>query len=117
MNVQVLIFEIERNVKTVALYRRQERGVHVEIDRVAKLVTLARGRGFNAGRKINGVVTTRRALAETAEQIAQRFVTEEVETFLGDFEAHVARQRFGKIALSVTTLLPLLLARLFGLQR
>jgi hypothetical protein len=102
---------------TFALNRGEQRGVDVEIDRVAKLVRFAGGGGFDAGRKIRRVVTSGGAFAETAEQVSQRFVTEKVEAFFGDFEMDVARQRFGdfararRCALSLVRLLWLLAER------
>src|SRR5690348_13300832 len=98
MNVQIVVFEIKRNLQSFTLNRRKQRGVDVEIDRVAKLVRLARRRCFNAGRKINRIVTPGGAFAETAEQVSECLVAQKIQTFFRHFETHVAGQRFGDFA-------------------
>src|ERR1700752_416946 len=96
MNVQVSILEIERHLQPFALNRGKQGGVDGEIDRVAEFVRFARRSGFNAGREINGVVASGGTLAETAEQVPKRFITEKVEPFFSNFETNVAWQRLRK---------------------
>src|SRR5712691_3049492 len=69
-----------------ALRRVQERRRGVEVQRVAELVRLRRAGRFDAGRLLARVVAAIAALAERAEQIAQRAITEEVERLVGDLE-------------------------------
>ena len=64
----------------------QQRGGGVEVERVAELVGLRRTGGLDTGRLLTRVVAAVAALAERAEQIAQRAVAEEVERLVGDFE-------------------------------
>ena len=47
VNVQIAVFEIERDGQTFALNRGEQGCVDVEVDRVAKLVTFTRRRGFD----------------------------------------------------------------------
>src|SRR5688572_7435974 len=105
MNVQIAVLQIQRHLQSFALNCRQKRCVDVEINRIAKLVTLAGGGCFDAGRKISRVVTTRSALAEAAEEVSQSFVAQEVETFFGDFEMDVPWQWFGDFAVAAVALL------------
>ena len=58
----------------------------VEVQRVAELVRLRRAGRLDAGRLLARVVAAEAALAERAEQIAQRAVAEEVERLVGDLE-------------------------------
>src|SRR6185369_14345078 len=67
--------------------------VDVEIDRVAEFVTFACRCSFNAGREINGIVTSGSALTKTSKQIPKRLVTEKIESFFRNFETNVAWQR------------------------
>ena len=69
-----------------ALRRVQQRRGRVEVQRVAELVRLRRAGRFDAGRLLARVVAAVAALAERAEQIAQRAVAEEVERLVGDLE-------------------------------
>ena len=78
-------------VKPFALNRREQRGVHVEIDRVAKLVRLAGRCGFHAGGQMRRIVSSQRTLAQTSEQISERFVTKKIETLFSDFETCTLR--------------------------
>src|ERR1044071_3214971 len=101
MNIQIAILEIEGNFQSFALNRREQCGVDVEIDRVAEFVTFACCSSFNPGREINSVVASGRALTKTSEQVSKGFVTEKIESLLGNFETNVAWQRLGKhLALS-----------------
>src|SRR6267378_3196276 len=104
MHVQIAILQIDRHLQTLALNRRQQRRVHVEIDRIAKLVGLARAFGFDTGGQMRGVVAAERTLAQTTKQTPQSFVTEKVETLLRHFEFHVARQWLTDVAWSTTHL-------------
>ena len=49
VDVQVAVFEIQRHLQPFAFNRGEQRRVDVEIDRVAKLVTLAGCGCFDAG--------------------------------------------------------------------
>src|SRR5262249_22071592 len=68
--------------------RVQERRRRIEVERVAELVRLRRAGRLHAGRLLARVVAAVAALAERAEQIAQRAVAEEVERLVGDLEGH-----------------------------
>ena len=57
------VFQIQRNSQAFALNRRKQSRVHVEIDRIAKLVGFACSCGFDAGGEMRSVVTAERALA------------------------------------------------------
>ena len=70
MNVQVAVLEIERHLQSFALNGGEQGGVDVEIDRVAKLVTLARDCRFDACGEINRVVASGGTLAKTPEQVS-----------------------------------------------
>ena len=58
----------------------------IEIQRVAELVRLRRAGRLDAGRLLARVVAAVAALAERAEQIAQRAVAEKIERLVGDLE-------------------------------
>ena len=77
----------------LALHRVQQRAGRVEVERVAELVRLRRAGRLDAGRLLARVVAAVAALAERAEQIAQRAVAEEVERLVGDFEGAPAAGR------------------------
>ena len=49
MNVQIAVFEIQRDFQTLALDRGEQSRIDVEIDRVAKLVTFTSGSRLDAG--------------------------------------------------------------------
>src|SRR5215207_2972650 len=98
MNVQILVFEIERHFQSLALNRGKQCSVDVEIDGVAELVTFAcRGR-FNTGREINSVVASCGALAKTSKQVSECFVPQKIEAFFSHFKANVSRQWIGNFA-------------------
>ena len=73
-------------VARFALDGVQQRRRRVEIQRVAELVGLRRAGRFDAGGLLARVVPPVAALAERAEQIAQRAVAEKVERLVGDLE-------------------------------
>ena len=54
--------------------------------RVAEFVRLGGARGFHAGRLLARIVPPVAALAERAEQIAQRAVAEKIQRLVGDLE-------------------------------
>src|SRR5262249_21126978 len=58
----------------------------IEVERIAELVWLRRRFGVDARRQIARVVASRVALAERAEQIAERAIAEEVEALVGHLE-------------------------------
>ena len=58
----------------------------IEVQRVAELMRLRRAAGFDAGGQVARVVPAGAALAERAEQIAQRAVAEKIERLVGDLE-------------------------------
>ena len=75
-----------RPLARFALDRVQQRAGRIEVQRVAELVRLRRAGRLDAGRLLARVVAAEAALAERAEQIAQRAVAEEVERLVGDLE-------------------------------
>ena len=93
MHVQVLVFQVQRNLEAFALNRRQQRRVHVKIDRIAEFVRFTGGFGFHACGEMQSIVAPNRTLAQTSEQIAQRFITEKIQPLLSDFKLDVPRQR------------------------
>src|SRR5579885_265966 len=113
VDVQVSVFEVERDGQALALDGREQSRVHVEVDRVAELVRLRRLRGLDARREVRRVVATDGAFAEAAKQIAKRLVSEEVQALLRHLELHVARRRLPDLALTGLAL-PATLVR-FGL--
>ena len=77
----------------LALRGIQQRRGRVEIHRVAELVRLGRAGGFDAGRLLARVVPPVAALAERAEQIAQRAIAEKIQRLVGDLEGGRLGQR------------------------
>ena len=59
MHLQVGIFDIQRELHTLALNGAGERGSDVEIERVAEFVLSRCAAGLNAGRHVAGVVTSK----------------------------------------------------------
>src|SRR6266446_2396596 len=112
MNVQIAIFEIEREAQSFPLDRRKQRRVHIEIDGVAKLVGLARALGFHAGSQICRIVTAERTLSQTPQQVPERFVAEKVQAFFSHLEFDIASQRFAYLSRTTTHLISCLF-RLF----
>src|SRR5215213_1648656 len=108
--VQVSVFEVDWNRQPLALYRGEERRVHVEVDGVAELVRLRRLRGLDARREVRRVVTPDRRLAEAPEQVPERLVPEEVEPLLRHLELDVARQGLALLAVAHPPLPPSLVA-------
>src|SRR5215204_6811789 len=117
MNVEIAVLEIKRHLQAFALNRGEQRRVDIEIDGVAKLVTFTRGCGFHASRKINCVVTSGSAFAETPKQISEGLVAQKIQAFFGDFETNVTRQRIRNFARSRHPILSLTTLRLFFVQR
>ena len=76
-----------------ALNRVQDGAARIQVQGVAELVGLGRGDRFDAGRVVAGVVAAEAALAERAEQIAQRAIAEEIEALVGHLEPR--RRRIG----------------------
>ena len=67
-------------------HRVEDRAARIEVERVAELVRLRRAGRFDAGGQVARVVAAEAALAERAEQVAQRAVAEEVERLVGHLE-------------------------------
>ncbi len=115
MHVEIAVFEIQRKngargthasgvlvlLSQRPLHRRHQRRVRVEINRVPKFVTFAGSLSFDAGREMRSIVPAHGTLAQTAEQVPQRFVPEKVEAFLGDFEFDISRKRLFDSAFTV----------------
>src|SRR6266702_1507043 len=72
--------------EALALQRVRERGVHVEVERVAVLVGLADRLGLDAGREVLGLVRPEARLADASQQVFQGAVAEKIEAFLGEVE-------------------------------
>ena len=95
-HLKVLVFDVERHFETASGDGREQRGVDVQVQRIAKLVAFGRPVRFNAGRKLACVVPAKAGLAERPQQVLQRLVTQEVEGLVGDLELRLAlrtRQR------------------------
>src|SRR5437016_2484443 len=105
MHMQVAIFKIERHLQSLALNSRQQSRVHIEIDGVAKFVTLAGAFGFDSSCQERCVMPPERTLSQTAQQITQSLVTEKIEPFFSDLELHIARHRLANISRPTTPLL------------
>src|SRR5579864_2076593 len=86
MHLQIGIFDVERQGEAFALNGAGERCGDVEVERVAELVGARSATRFNAGGEVAGIVASEAGLAERAEQIAQGFEAEEIETLVGNFE-------------------------------
>ena len=86
VDLQVGIFDVERQREAFALDGAGERGGDVEVERVAELVGAGSAAGFDAGGEVAGVVASEAGFAKGAEQVAERFEAEEVEALVGDFE-------------------------------
>src|SRR6185312_3286429 len=67
-----------------------QRGVDIEVHRVAELVGAARGIGLDAGGEIGRVVAAEARLAQRTEKAAQRLEAEEVDALFGELELDVA---------------------------
>src|ERR1035438_6187475 len=86
VHLQVAVFDVERQGEALALDGARERGRNIEVKRVAEFVGAGSAAGFDAGREVAGVVTSKAGFAERAEQGAQRLEAEEVEALVGDFK-------------------------------
>ena len=76
-----------------SLHGVQHGAAGIEVQRIAELVRLGRGDGLDAGGVVARVVAAEAALAERAEQIAQRAIAEKIEALVGHLEAR--RRRVG----------------------
>src|SRR5687767_1913322 len=100
--VKVPVLEVQWKRKAFARDGRQQRGVYVEVDRVAELVRLRSECGLDARCLVVSVVTTDRRLAETAEKFLKRFVAEKVEPLFRDLKFDVSGKRRPDLAVTVT---------------
>ena len=100
-----------RRSRCDALHGIQHGAAGIEVQRIAELVRLRRGDRLDAGRVVARVVAAEAALAERAEQIAQRAIAEKIQALVGDFEPR--RRRVGTEAAAGAARLAL---RALGLQ-
>ena len=89
MDLQVAVFDVERQVKPLTLDGAGERRSDVEVQGVAEFVGLRRAAGFDAGRGVAGIVPSEARFAERPQQIAQGAESQEVESLVGNFEARL----------------------------
>jgi len=73
---EVVVLEVDRHAQPLALQRVRQRGVHVEVERVAVLVGLAHRVHFDAGREMLGLVRPEARLANASQQVFQGSVAE-----------------------------------------
>src|SRR5271156_4368456 len=97
VDLQIGIFNVERQGETLALDGTGERGRYVEVERVAELIGFRRPAGLDAGRKVASVVASKAGFAERAEQVTQGFEAQEVEALVGDFKLGL-RSAFADLA-------------------
>src|SRR5207253_3089423 len=88
------------------MQRVRERGVHVEVERVAVLVRFARRLGLDAGREVLGVVGPEARLADAPQEVFQGSIAEEVDALLGEIELHLLGGLLGHPARTEQRLLP-----------
>ncbi len=87
MHLKIAVLDVERQVEAFALNRIGQRRGDVEVQRVAEFVGLRCAAGLDAGGLVARVVAAEVRFTQRAQQIAQRTEAEEVESFVGDFEA------------------------------
>ena len=87
VDLQVAVFDVQRQFEPFALDCIRKRGRDVEVERVAELVGLRRSAGFYARGHVARVVTAKARLAERSQQVAQRFESQKIEALVGDLEA------------------------------
>src|SRR5437660_791873 len=75
-----------------------QRGVHVEVERVAELVGLAHRFGLDPRREVLRLVRAEAGLADRAEQVLEGAVAEEVDALLGEVELHLLSRLLGPAA-------------------
>ena len=86
VDLQILVIEIERGLQAVAADRGEQRGIDVQIQRVAKLIAAAGALGFDAGGKLAGIMPAKTGFSERTQQVAQGFEPEKIERLVGDLE-------------------------------
>src|SRR5437870_12765909 len=79
MHHEVVVLEVDRHAQALALQRVRERGVHVEVERVAVLVLLTHRFGLHTGREVLRFMGSEARLADAPEQVLQGPVAEEVD--------------------------------------
>src|SRR5215471_2170719 len=84
---EVLVADVDGHLGAVAAHGVEQGFADVEIESVAEFIRAGDAARFDAGGEIACVVPAEAAAAERAEQIAEGFKTEEVDGFVGDFEA------------------------------
>src|SRR5450631_2943527 len=90
MHVKIAVFNPERKTNALARDCGAECGRGVEIESVAELVAAGSPARLDACGQMLSIVASIAGLAQRSEQIAQRFKSEEVETFVGHLEANRA---------------------------
>ena len=102
MNVQVAVFDIERQGESLAMDGGGQRGGGVEVEHVSELVGARGAVGLDAGGPVARVVASAGRLSQRPEQVAQGLVAEEIEALVRDFKASLA---LGPLDFSGTLLL------------
>src|SRR5262249_37237055 len=86
MDLQVRVFDVERQLQPFPMDGARKRSCDVEIQRVAELVQLSRSTGLNAGRHVARIMASKTRFAERSQQITESLVAEEVEALVSDLE-------------------------------
>src|SRR6266702_4156600 len=106
MHHEVVVLEADRHAQALALQRVRERGVHVEVERVAVLVLLTHRFGLHTGREVLRFMGSEARLADAPEQVLQGPVAEEVDALFGEVELHLLGGFFGHSPRAEQGLLP-----------
>jgi hypothetical protein len=79
MDVQILVFEIERKFYAFALHRGEKGMRDVEVEGISKLVLSGRTARFHARGEVARVVRSETGFPERSEKIAERLEAQKVD--------------------------------------
>ena len=88
MDVQVFVFQIERELHALSLHGAEQRLADIQVHGVAELVQLGRAGGLDAGGQVARVVRAEAGMSQRPEQVFQGFETQKVDALVGDLHVY-----------------------------
>src|SRR5579875_81967 len=110
MHVEVGILLVEGKPQALALQCGKERGAHIQVEQVTKLIGFGTTACIDAGSKIACVMSPEARLSELAQQVFEGFIAEEINRFICHLKAGFCFRttvrtgsagRFGRLSLHV----------------
>ena len=98
---EIFVVHVEGYGEALARHGVRQRGIHVEVERVAELVGLGGARGLDAGGLVAGIVPSTDGATHAAKQVAERLIAQKIHTLVGNLEAGVTLRRCGLVDLAL----------------